>query len=159
MTYLMNSKHLQKLAALLVVVSVSGCLEQVPTNTNTNLDNGVVGPSNSAPSITGSPSTAVTTGRAYSFTPSANDPDGDSLSFSISGRPSWASFDDVTGRISGTPDMSAVGTHRNIVISANDGELSSSLPAFSITVNGRPKSTPGDSTPSYQRQAIRTATG
>ncbi|MDH3275632.1 MAG: putative Ig domain-containing protein [Gammaproteobacteria bacterium] len=131
----MNSKHLQKLAALLMVVSVSGCLEQVESNTNTNLNNGVADPSNSAPSITGSPSTAVTVGGTYSFTPSANDPDGDSLSFSISGQPSWASFDNVTGRISGTPDMSGVGTHRNIVVSVSDGELSSSLPAFSITVS------------------------
>ena len=135
MIYLVNTKNLRILATLLTVLSVSGCLEQVATNTNTNLDNGVAGPSNLAPSITGSPSTAVTAGRTYSFTPSANDPDGDSLSFSILGQPSWASFDDVTGSISGTPDMSAVGTHRNIVISANDGELSSSLPAFSITVN------------------------
>jgi len=48
--------------------------------------------------------------------------------------PSWASFDIVTGRLSGTPTSAQVGTYSNIVISVSDGSLSATLPAFSITV-------------------------
>jgi len=89
---------------------------------------------NRAPTIAGSPSTSVTSGQAYSFTPTASDPDGQALTFSISGKPSWASFNTATGQLSGTPASTAAGTYSNIVISASDGSLSASLPAFSITV-------------------------
>ncbi len=43
------------------------------------------------------------------FTPSANDADGDTLTFTISNRPSWATFNGTTGRLSGTPGASHVG--------------------------------------------------
>jgi len=89
---------------------------------------------NRTPTISGSPATSVTSGQAYSFTPSASDPDGQAVSFSISGRPSWASFNTATGQLSGTPAATNAGTYSNIVISASDGSLSASLPAFSITV-------------------------
>ncbi|WP_405241479.1 putative Ig domain-containing protein [Lentisalinibacter salinarum] len=89
---------------------------------------------NSAPVISGSPAKAVTEGTQYSFTPSASDPDGDSLSFSITNKPAWAAFDAATGRLSGTPQAGDVGTYADIVISVSDGQASASLGAFSITV-------------------------
>src|SRR4029450_10705006 len=47
---------------------------------------------NSPPTISGTPANAVTVNQAYSFQPSASDPNTtDKLSFVISGRPSWAS--------------------------------------------------------------------
>ncbi len=58
---------------------------------------------NTPPAITGTPSTTATVGNAYSFTPDATDPDGQVLSFSIANLPSWASFDTLTGELSGTP--------------------------------------------------------
>ena len=88
---------------------------------------------NRAPNISGTPASSVEVDTAYSFTPSAMDPDNDALTFSINGRPSWASFDTTTGELSGTP--TAAGVHSGIVISVSDGALSDSLPAFSITVN------------------------
>lgn len=91
-------------------------------------------PANRAPSLSGTPPTSVTAGNSYTFTPSANDPDGDPLSFSISGRPPWASFDTASGTISGTPGEGDVGTYSGIVITVSDGELSASLPAFTIRV-------------------------
>lgn len=100
----------------------------------------VVAAANRAPTISGSPSTAVTAGNAYSFTPSATDPDGGTLGFTIQNRPSWASFDTATGRLSGTP--SAAGTFSNIVITVSDGRLTASLRAFSITVNQPSNSAP-----------------
>jgi len=90
--------------------------------------------SNSPPTISGSPATSVISGQAYSFKPTASDPDGQTLTFSISGKPSWASFNTATGQLSGTPASTAAGTYSNIVISVSDGSLSASLPSFSITV-------------------------
>ncbi len=89
---------------------------------------------NTAPTITGTPLTSVMQGQAYSFTPSANDADGNTLTFSITNRPGWASFDSSTGRLSGTPAASNVGTYSGIVISVSDGQISRSLAAFSINV-------------------------
>jgi hypothetical protein len=89
---------------------------------------------NRAPVIGGTPASALTVGDAYSFRPTASDPDGQALSFSISGKPGWATFSQSTGRLSGTPGSGAVGTHSGIVISVSDGTASASLPAFSINV-------------------------
>ncbi len=92
-------------------------------------------PSNSPPTISGAPANAVTINQGYSFQPSASDPNsGDTLRFVISGRPSWASFSSSTGRLSGTPTSTHIGTYSNIVISVNDGRASVALPAFSIQV-------------------------
>jgi hypothetical protein len=93
---------------------------------------------NTPPQISGNPSDSVTAGQAYSFTPTASDPEGQPITFSIANRPSWASFNTTTGRLSGTPTASQVGMYSNIVISASDGSLSSSLPAFSIAVASAP---------------------
>lgn len=92
-------------------------------------------PTNRAPTISGTPATAINAGQAYSFTPTASDPDGDNLTFSITGRPSWMTFSSSNGRLSGTPAASNAGTYSNIVIRVSDGQASSSLAAFSITVN------------------------
>lgn len=91
--------------------------------------------SNGAPTISGSPSSNVVAGQAYSFQPAANDPNGDQLTFSAANVPSWATFNASTGRISGTPTAAQVGSYSNISITVSDGSTSASLPAFSITVN------------------------
>ena len=88
--------------------------------------------SNVAPTISGTPPTSVLVGSAYNFVPSANDANGDPLSFSITNKPTWASFSNATGQLSGTP--TAAGTFANIVISTSDGAQTTSLPAFTITV-------------------------
>lgn len=90
---------------------------------------------NRAPTISGTPATAVTVGSAYSFQSTAMDADGDALVFSIANKPAWAAFNTSTGRLSGTPAAGNVGTHTDIRISVSDGNISTSLPAFSITVN------------------------
>ena len=90
--------------------------------------------SNTAPLISGRPAKTATAGIKYSFRPSAEDPDGDTMNFSISGKPTWASFSKTTGRLYGTPTANHVRRYDNIVISVSDGQTSSSLPAFSIEV-------------------------
>ena len=89
---------------------------------------------NSAPTISGSPPTQVNANTAYGFTPAASDADGDPLTFSISGKPAWATFNTATGRISGTPSDADVGTYSNIRITVSDGSASATLGPFSITV-------------------------
>jgi len=90
---------------------------------------------NRAPTISGTPSTSVAAGQAYAFQPSASDPDGNALTFSIANRPSWASFNGSTGRLSGTPGSSLGGiTYSGITISVSDGTASTSLSPFAITV-------------------------
>jgi hypothetical protein len=99
-------------------------------------------PANSPPMISGVPANAVTVNQAYSFTPSASDPNNDTLRFVISGRPSWAAFNTTSGRLSGTPTSAHIGTYSNIVISVNDGQASVALPAFAIQVRDVPNQPP-----------------
>lgn len=94
----------------------------------------VKGPDNRAPTVSGTPMTTVQVAQAYSFQPTASDADGDTPTWSIQNKPSWATFAAATGRLSGTPAAANVGTYSNIVISASDGKALASLPAFTITV-------------------------
>ena len=89
---------------------------------------------NHPPTINGTPALIAVEGGAYSFTPTANDPNGDLLTFSIENKPGWASFDTQTGELSGTPEAADVGSFSNIVISVSDGQESASLQAFTIEV-------------------------
>ena len=88
---------------------------------------------NTPPILTGTPSTSVEVGQAYTFTPVASDVDSDPLTFSITNKPTWATFDSATGKLTGTP--TAVGVTSGIVISVSDGiNTAVSLPAFDMTV-------------------------
>ena len=89
---------------------------------------------NKSPVITGTPPTTAKVGTAYAFTPTAKDPEGKALTFSIRNKPSWATFSTTTGKLSGTP--TAAGTFSYIMIIASDGVSSASLPWFNITVSG-----------------------
>ncbi len=74
---------------------------------------------NRAPTISGTPPTTVQATTAYSFTPTASDPDGQTLTFSIANPPSWATFNTATGQLAGTPP--GAGTYSNIIITVSDG--------------------------------------
>jgi hypothetical protein len=104
--------------------------------------------SNRAPVVSGTPPTTVTAGNAYSFRPSGSDPEGRTLTWSITNRPSWASFNTSTGALTGTPSASHVGTYSNITITASDGTNRTSLRAFNITVTS-PGSNKGTATLSW----------
>jgi hypothetical protein len=88
-----------------------------------------------APTISGGPSTSIRSGTAYAFQPVAADPDGDTLTFSINGKPTWAGFDTKTGTLSGTPGAGDLGTFSNISIAVSDGQSSTALAPFSILVS------------------------
>lgn len=89
---------------------------------------------NSAPTIQGAPGSSVVAGQAYSFQPTAADADGDTLNFTVSNLPGWATFNQSTGRISGTPAAADVATYSSIRVTVSDGTASASTAMFSITV-------------------------
>ncbi|BCV64734.1 GlyGly-CTERM sorting domain-containing protein [Shewanella carassii] len=91
-------------------------------------------PDNKAPSISGTPVGSVDQDSYYSFIPTATDPDQDPLTFSISNKPAWASFNTASGELSGTPLREHVGMSNNIIIRVSDGALSTDLAPFSVEV-------------------------
>ena len=97
-------------------------------------------PPNNPPIISGTPDSQAVADTQWSFQPTASDPDGDALTFSVSNKPAWLSFSETAGRLWGTPGSSHVGTHVHIVISVSDGVDSASLDPFSITVSEPPPS-------------------
>ena len=92
-------------------------------------------PGKSAPVISGNPATAILIGDMYSFTPTASDADGDTLTFSIQNQPSWAGFDTASGALSGQPTLGNIGMYSSIQISVSDGQASASLSQFAISVD------------------------
>jgi len=108
------------LPAFSITATVKGATTPAPTNT--------------APTIAGSPARSINAGSAYSLRPTAADADGNTLAFSIANRPSWATFNTTNGQLSGTPTATQVGSYGNITISVSDGRSTATLPAFAINV-------------------------
>ncbi|MEQ2354384.1 Ig-like domain-containing protein [Pseudoalteromonas piscicida] len=88
---------------------------------------------NKAPVISGTPTATVNENVAYNFTPTATDEDNDTLTFSITNKPSWATFSTSTGSLTGTPSYTDAGAYNGIVITVSDGTASDTL-NFDITV-------------------------
>ena len=84
-------------------------------------------------SLSGAAPTTATVGQPYTFTPQVTGSSG-TVTFAVQNVPAWATFNPSTGTLSGTPQAANVGTFSNIAISASDSQISSSLPAFSISV-------------------------
>jgi hypothetical protein len=97
------------------------------------------------PTISGTPPANDVAGSPYSFQPSASGPSGMTLTYSVQNKPAWASFSIATGLLSGTPSSTQTGTYGNIVLSVSDGQASSALPTFAITVTA-PAPTTGSAT-------------
>src|ERR1041384_6240547 len=79
-------------------------------------DNTPAPPANHAPVIDGDPAITVKAGDTYSFAPSASDADNEPLTFSITGKPAWLSFNTTTGVLSGKPASADVGQTEDIEI-------------------------------------------
>ncbi|WP_442792690.1 tandem-95 repeat protein, partial [Pseudoalteromonas sp. T1lg23B] len=90
---------------------------------------------NDVPVISGTPATTANEDEAYSFVPTASDADGDTLTFSVTNLPVWASFNSATGEVSGTPVEGQQGTYSDILLSVSDGQNTVSLAAFNIVVS------------------------
>jgi hypothetical protein len=117
---------------------------------------------NTAPVISGTPTTTVSVGGAYSFTPTATDTDlaNDNLTFDATvgtyAGPFWLSINSSTGELFGTPEASNAGTLSDAVITVSDGVLSSNLAAFNILVRTPvAPSTPTITATDYEDGTIR----
>lgn len=77
-------------------------------------------PANRAPTINVATSFDVLVGNSVTVTPTASDPDGDTLTFSVTNKPSWMTFSTSTGVLTGTPQAGNVGSF-DVTISVSDG--------------------------------------
>ena len=132
---LQNSLPLALLLALVLV----GCGEEEADQSGTT----VAGPGATAtpgatppaaPKIGGAPHTWALVSQRYLFQPTASDPNGDLLSFTIAGKPAWMTFSSATGRLTGTPTAGDVRTYPGITIQVSDGARYSTLQPFSVEV-------------------------
>lgn len=90
-------------------------------------------PASARLSISGSPITITAPGNAYTFTPEAHS-SSNTIIFEIENKPAWATFNSVSGRLSGTATDMDIGVYTDIVISATDGAARVALAPFSIDV-------------------------
>jgi hypothetical protein len=127
-----SCRPIHALVVLALAASLAACGGGVPV-TQTTATASSPPPANRAPTISGNGAATLTVGQAYNFTPTASDPDGNALTYTISGRPAWATFNATTGALGGTPASGNVGTS-NVTITVSDGSLTASL-SFTITVN------------------------
>lgn len=122
---------------LLACIFLAGCLDdsgdKLATASATTPGSAAV-TSNRAPTIGGAAVANVTVGSPYTFTPSASDADGDALTFAITNKPAWATFNTLTGTLTGTPAVGDIGNYANIAIQVSDGTATGALAAFSIAV-------------------------
>jgi hypothetical protein len=91
---------------------------------------------NAAPSITGNGNGVVRAGSDYLFQPDYADADGDSLTFTAVNLPPWATLDPATGRLTGTPGTSDIGSYEAVSITVADATHRVSTQEFTITVAG-----------------------
>ena len=134
-TFALPSDYRTRLSNAILLVAGGSDAVLTTVNDIANDRTQTIGGANRAPNISGTPPGSVQVGSAYSFTPSVSDADNDPLSFTISGLPSWASFNDITGQVSGTPQSGDVGTYAGISITVSDGEAQATLGPFTITVS------------------------
>ena len=130
----MTNATKQFVVAMLVASLASACGSSGGGSDDSTPNDPPAPTTNNPPTISGTPALSVIRDQSYEFTPSASDPDGDPLTFSIVNQPEWASFDEDTGTLAGTPAETHIGTTAGVTITVSDGELSASLAAFDIEV-------------------------
>lgn len=121
-------------AAIMTVATGSDALVDA-ANDPPPADDGGPATTNTAPTISGTPPTAVAVGGSYAFTPRGFDAEGDPLAYGIVGQPDWTDFDPFTGQLTGSPADTDAGAYEGIVISVTDGEFVARLVPFAITVS------------------------
>ncbi len=90
--------------------------------------------SSAPPVISSTPPTTVEVGAEYRYVPAVSNSPGGALSFEITNRPSWATFDALTGELEGIPESSDLGTSGAIEIVVSNGTSSAIIGPFRITV-------------------------
>ena len=85
---------------------------------------------NQTPVIASNPVTSAIKGQLYSYGVNATDPDGDTLTYSLTTKPSGMTINSSTGLISWTPTSNGI---FNVTVKVSDGKLSDTQ-SFTITV-------------------------
>ena len=92
----------------------------------------VAPPPNQSPTLTNPGNQSNSVGDTVSLTLSANDPDGDTLTYGATGLPSGLSINSASGALSGTPDTAG---DYNVTATVNDGRGGSDSVNFVWTVD------------------------
>lgn len=129
-----SKRDLGKSSNVKISVSDGKLITSLPTFTLEVVAAASASAPSGAPWISGTPAGTAREKEFYGFVPEAGDPDGDTLTFSISNKPGWATFTTSSGLLSGIPPAGSADTYSNIVISVSDGQSTTSLPAFGIVV-------------------------
>ena len=87
---------------------------------------------NHAPTFTSDPATSAAMGDSYVYSITANDIDGDALSYSAPLLPDWLSYYPATHEINGVPNSGDLGRH-DVTVRVSDGTVSADQ-SFPITV-------------------------
>ncbi len=100
----------------------------------------VQAPPNHNPEITSNPVTQATVGQSYSYTVTATDADGDTLSYALSNAPEGMTIGANSGQIAWTPETPGM---VEVVIEVSDGKGGSATQSYSIEVDdGEPPPPP-----------------
>jgi hypothetical protein len=117
---------------LALALSLAGCGSD---DSSSNAQSSVTSTNTTEPFImNGVPVTMVQAGVEYHYQPSATNPWGRVLAYTVVNKPDWAIFNEATGELSGTPEQSDVGTSANIEIGASDGTTTATVGPFRIRV-------------------------
>ena len=111
---------------------------------------------NEPPAITSTPITTATVAILYTYNINATDPNGDTLTYSLTTSPSGMTINPSTGVINWTPTSGQIGDN-NVTVKVSDGELFDTQ-SFIITVSSTPptpnlKLTPSSQTVTLYNQA------
>lgn len=98
--------------------------------------------------LSGTPAQSVVAGSDYAFQPTVS-ASGGTVTFSITGQPTWATFNTSTGELSGTPTSAEVGTTGAITITATDGGSTASIGPFTVQVDPASAAATGTATLSW----------
>src|SRR5207248_318679 len=85
---------------------------------------------------TGFDATIKQVGDFFRYTATANDPDGDSLTFDMPVHPQGAAIHPTLGVITWVPGLADVGPH-DFIVRVQDGHGGVALQHFTLTVNGQ----------------------
>ena len=91
---------------------------------------------NTAPIITTTAVTQVYENQAYSYDVDATDPDGDTLTYSLT-QPTWLSIDSTTGLITGTAPSVNQDTDYTVNIEVSDGNGGTDTQTYTLTVKNK----------------------
>ena len=122
MKKIINKKTLLLLSLLLFLPLFSGCFLTPSVN--------------QAPTITSTAMTTATVAAVYAYNVNATDPDGDTLTYSLTTKPTGMTINSTTGVISWTPTSTQLGNH-SVTVEVSDGSLSA-IQSFIIKVSVAP---------------------